>query len=126
MPSADMMGGGGGQPPLPSTASPAGGAPGSSPTFAGLAGQQQQGPQANAMAATPGASQTSGALVRLAMEIDQALKLLAQAAPQLAPWVDQTTQQLRSQVGVAISQGGSTNAQPNGVGNFPGGGSNLT
>lgn len=120
------MGGGGGQPPLPPSAMPSGGGAGSSPTFAGLAGQQPQGPQAQAAAATPGATQTSGALVRLAMEIDQALKLLAQAAPQLAPWVDQTTQQLRSQVGIAISQGASTNAQPSGVGNFPGGGANLT
>lgn len=126
MPGAgDMMGGGGGQPPLPPTAMPSGGGTGSGPTFAGLAGQQQ-GPQAQAQAATPGASQTSGALVRLAMEIDQALKLLAQAAPQLAPWVDQTTQQLRSQVGIAISQGASTNANPAGQGNFPGGGANLT
>lgn len=119
-PTADMMGGGSSQPPLPPNASPASGA-----TFAGLSGQQQ-GPQAQAQAPTPGASQTSGALVRLAMEIDQALKLLAQAAPQLAPWVDQTTQQLRSQVGVAISQGVSTNATPTGTGNFPGGGTNLS
>ncbi len=118
MPAGDMMGGQGGQPPLPPTAMPAGG--GQNPTFAGLAGAPGQG------AATPGATQTSGALVRLAMEIDQALKLLAQAAPQLAPWVDQTTQQLRSQVGIAISQGTSTNAQPTGTGNFPGGGTNLT
>lgn len=126
MPGMDAMGGGGGQPPLPPTATPAGGAAGSGPTFAGLAGQQQQGPQAQAQAPTPGASQTSSALVRLAMEIDQALKLLAQAAPQLAAWVDQTTQQLRSQVGVAISSGIPGSAQPSGVGNFPGGGTNLT
>jgi len=113
----DMMGGAGGQPPLPANASPASG-----PTFAGLAGGQPQGGQP----VTPGASQTSGALVRLAMEIDQALKLLAQAAPQLSAWVDQTTQQLRSQVGVAISSGIPSSATPNGTGNFPGGGSNLT
>jgi hypothetical protein len=59
------------------------------------------------------------------MEIDQALKLLAQAAPQLAGWVDQTTQQLRQQVGVAISSGVPTNGAPSGQGNFPGGGTNL-
>ena len=117
----DMMGGAGGQPPLPPNASPAGGGAGSSPTFAGLAGQQGQ-----AQPNSPGASQTSGALVRLAMEIDQALKLLAQAAPQLAGWVDQTTQQLRSQIGVALQSGVPSSAQPNGVGNFPGGGTNLT
>lgn len=118
----DMMGGGGGQPPLPPSASPAGGSSG--PTFAGLAGNQP--PQGGQQPVTPGASQTSGALVRLAMEIDQALKLLAQAAPQLSAWVDQTTQQLRAQVGVAISSGVPSSSQPNGVGNFPGGGTNLT
>lgn len=115
----DAMGGGGGQPPLPPNAMPAGGGASGGPTFSGLAG----GPQGAAQG--PGASQTSGALVRLAMEIDQALKLLAQAAPQLAGWVDQTTQQLRQQVGVAISSGVPTNGAPSGQGNFPGGGTNL-
>lgn len=116
----DAMGGGGGQPPLPPNAMPAGG---SNPTFAGLAGQSSQG---GPPSQGPGAAQTSGALVRLAMEIDQALKLLAQAAPQLAGWVDQTTQQLRQQVGVAISSGTPTSATPAGQGNFPGGGTNIS
>lgn len=118
----DAMGGGGGMPPLPPNAMPASGG-GGNPTFAGLAGQPPQPGPPNGSA--PGASQTSGALVRLAMEIDQALKLLAQAAPQLASWVDQTTQQLRQQVGVAISSGVPTNATPAGQGNFPGGGQNI-
>ena len=109
----------GGAPPLPPTAMPAGGSGG--PTFAGLAGQAPQ-PQGGA---SPGASQISGALVRLGMEIDQALKLLAQAAPQLSGWVDATTQELRAQIGLALQSGVPTSAAPQGQGNFPGGGSNL-
>lgn len=86
-------------PPLP----PQGGGPGA-PSYASLTGGPPQ--AANpAQSTTPGSSQIGGAAVRMGMEIDQALKLLAQAVPQLAPWVDKVTQDLRVQLGQALSAG---------------------
>lgn len=54
---------------------------------------------------TPGTSQVGGSVVKLAMEIDQALKTLAQAVPMLAPFVEQTLMQLRVQIGQALQAG---------------------
>jgi hypothetical protein len=56
-------------------------------------------------------SQISESAVRMGSEIDQALKLLAQAIPQLAPWVEQTTMELRYQIGMAL-QGGAIPTNP--------------
>jgi hypothetical protein len=74
---------------------------------------------------TPGGSQIAAGAIRFAMEIDQALKLLGQQLPSLAPWVDQTVQQLRQQVGQALAQGVNASPQPGNTANFPGGASNL-
>lgn len=54
---------------------------------------------------TPGMSQISEAVVRMGAEIDQALKLLAQSMPQLAPWVEKTALELRFQIGTALNAG---------------------
>ncbi len=78
----------------------------------------------NAM--TPGMSQVSESAVRMSAEIDQALKLLAQAIPQLAPWVEQTTNDLRYQVGMAL-QGGQVPTDPSAQDNarFPDGAARM-
>ena len=100
-----------GPPPMP----PMGGGPGapSYPTMVGGGGA----------AATPGGAQVASGVVRMAMEIDQALKVLAQAAPQLGPWVMKTAMELRQQVGQALQGNLSSQAAPDA--NFPGGGTNL-
>lgn len=54
---------------------------------------------------TAGMSQISESAVRMGSEIDQALKLLAQAIPQLAPWVEKTVQELRYQIGTSLQSG---------------------
>ena len=61
--------------------------------------------QAGPGAPTPGMSQISESAVRMAAEIDQALKMLAQAMPTLSPWVERMTLELRYQVGMALNQG---------------------
>lgn len=104
--------------PMPSNFSPAG------PTMAGLAGGKG-GPQ-GAPSVSPGANQIGGAAVRMALEIDQALKLLAQAVPSLGPWVEKTAQELRAQIGAALNAGAvPVNPQPQDNAKFPGGGGNL-
>lgn len=65
-----------------------------------LSGMQQGTPDQ-----TAGMSQISESAVRMGAEIDQALKLLAQAIPQLAPWVEKTTLELRYQIGAALQSG---------------------
>ena len=89
--------------------------------LSGMSAGQQMG---NAM--TPGMSQVSESAVRMSAEIDQALKLLAQAIPQLAPWVEKTTMELRFQVGTAL-QGGAVPTNPAATDNqsFPDGGGRL-
>lgn len=39
------------------------------------------------------------------MEIDQALKVLAQQIPSLLPWAEKTTLELRAQLGQALNAG---------------------
>lgn len=111
----------GGPPPNPGlTAGSANGGP----SFRSLAGPgpQQQQPQPN----TAGGAQIGGAAVRMASEIDLALKTLAQSIPALGPWVEQTCQQLRQQIGQAINNGAvPTNASPAGAQSMPDGGQNL-
>lgn len=93
-----------GVPPLPpnmaGAAAPQGGG---APSMSMLAGLPQQ--QNGAAQGTAGMSQISESAVRMGSEIDQALKLLAQAIPQLAPWVEKTVQELRFQIGTALQQG---------------------
>jgi hypothetical protein len=69
-------------------------------SLAGMGGQQ------GAPNQSAGMSQISESAVRMGSEIDQALKLLAQAIPQLAPWVEKTTMELRYQIGTALQSGG--------------------
>lgn len=81
--------------------------------------QQQQGaPQPGQ---TAGMSQISESTVRMGAEIDQALKLLAQALPQLAPWVEKTVMELRFQIGTALQAGPPTNPTPQDNEQFPDG-----
>lgn len=94
------------------------------PSMMSLAGMQSGQQMGNAM--TPGMSQVSESAVRMSAEIDQALKLLAQAIPQLAPWVEQTTNDLRYQVGMAL-QGGQVPTDPSAQDNarFPDGAARM-
>lgn len=85
-------------------------------------------PQGMAPPAAPsaGMSQISESAVRMAAEIDQALKLLAQSMPQLAPWVEQTCEQLRFQVGSALNSGAvPTSPTPSDNSRFPDGGGRM-
>lgn len=50
-----------------------------------------------------GANQTNDAATRIAMEIDQALRLLAQAMPGMAPWVAQITVELKQQLAKGLT-----------------------
>lgn len=71
---------------------------------------------------TAGMSQISTSAIRMGSEIDQALKLLAQAIPQLAPWVEKTVYELRYQIGTALQSGAvPTNPEPAGNESFPDG-----
>lgn len=100
-------------PPMPpgATAMPAA-------TYGGLVGGNQAGPA--------GASQIGGAAVRMAMEIDQAIKLLAQAVPALSPWAAKVTMELRAQLGQAIAAGGiPTSPEPKDGPAFPDGSGRL-
>jgi hypothetical protein len=54
------------------------------------------------------------------MEIDQTLKLLAQAIPVMAPWVEKTVMELRTQLGQALAMGAvPTNPEPQDNAAFP-------
>ena len=87
--------------------------------MAGAQGVQQQGQ-------TQGMSDISASVVRMGAEIDQALKLLAQSLPPLAPWVEKTTLELRYQIGTALQSGAQpTNPQPQDNSRFPDGGGRL-
>lgn len=95
---------------------------GTQPSMMQLAGMNA-GAQMNQ---TAGMSQMSTSAVRMGAEIDQALKLLAQAIPALAPWVEKTTQELRFQIGSALQSGAQpTNPTPQDNTNFPDGGGRL-
>lgn len=75
---------------------------------------------------TAGMSQISETAVRMGAEIDQALKLLAQAIPQLAPWVEKTVMELRFQIGTALQAGNvPTSPVPADQESFPDGGGRL-
>lgn len=75
---------------------------------------------------TAGMSQMSDSVVRMGAEIDQALKLLAQALPNVAPWVEKTVMELRFQIGTALQSGAvPTNPTPSDNQQFPDGGGRL-
>jgi len=62
----------------------------------------------------------------MGLEIDQALKTLAQAAPGLGPWVEKVVGELRQQLGNAVNNGGlATTAAPGGAPSMPDGSQNL-
>ncbi len=84
-------------PPLP----PAGGGPGS-PSYSSMV-PPEQGPQE--VGSSAGMSQTGAAATRIAMELDASMKVLAQMVPQLAPWAEMATSQLREQLGAALNSG---------------------
>ena len=89
-----------------------GGAPG------GMMGQGQP--------MTSGMSQISETVVRMGAEIDQALKLLAQSMPTLAPWVEKTVLELRYQLGTALQSGAvPTSPVPADQERFPDGGGRI-
>lgn len=103
-----------GPPPAP----PMGGGPGA-PSYPGLVGPTD--PSGGA-----GVAQIGGAAVRMAMEIDQAIKLLAQAVPVLAPWAARVTTELRIQLGQALASGGvPTSPEPSDNSAFPDGSGRL-
>jgi len=102
-----------GVPPLPSSmqgaAAPGGGGQPSMMQLAGMGG----GTPGMQPGQSSGMSQISESAVRMGSEIDQALKMLAQAIPQLAPWVEKTVFELRFQIGTALQGGGvPTNPTP--------------
>lgn len=102
-----------GVPPLPASMPAGSAAPQSqSPSMMQLAGMGGA-PSQSQPNAPSGMSQISESAVRMGSEIDQALKLLAQAIPQLAPWVEKTVMELRYQLGTAMQSGNvPTNPQP--------------
>jgi hypothetical protein len=106
-------------------AQPPGGAP--MPSMMQLAGMQpDQMQMGGTPGMTPGMSQISEAAVRMGAEIDQALKLLAQSIPTLAPWVEKTCMELRYQIGTAMNSGAvPTNPTPEDGERFPDGGGRL-
>lgn len=112
-----------GYPPLPPNMAGAA-APQPQPGLMQLAGMQtgQMGQEMQ----TAGMSQISETAVRMGAEIDQALKLLAQAIPQLAPWVEKTVMELRFQIGTALQAGNvPTSPVPADQESFPDGGGRL-
>lgn len=92
------------------------------PSMMQLAGMNQGAPPQQ----TQGMTQMSESVVRMGAEIDQALKLLAQALPTVAPWVEQTVMALRYQIGTALQSGAvPTNPTPQDNERFPDGGGRL-
>lgn len=115
-------------PPLPP--SMAGGVapqPGGMPSMMQLSGMGGPDPSmGGAQTPTAGMSQISESVVRMSAEIDQALKLLAQAIPQIAPWVEKTVLELRFQIGTALQSGAvPTSPTPTDNAQFPDGGARL-
>lgn len=118
-------------PPLPpGTAAQTPATPNPGMNFASMAGMNQGGGDPSMMgqqqAMSPGLSQISESVVRMGAEIDQALKLLAQSIPTLAPWVEKTCLELRYQLGSAINTSAvPTNPSPQDGERFPDGGGRL-
>ena len=103
-----------GPPPLP----PAGGGP-NSLSYSSVMPPEQGPPQ---MGPSAGQGQTGAAATRIAMELDNSMKVLAQMVPQLAPWAEQSAAQLREQLGNLLNSGDlETSPEPNENREFPGG-----
>ena len=119
---------GAGYPPLPPGMGPGAAAPqpqAGPPGLMQLAGMAAGG-MGQGLQQTAGMSQISETAVRMGAEIDQALKLLAQAIPQLAPWVEKTVMELRFQIGTALQAGNvPTSPVPADQEQFPDGGGRL-
>jgi hypothetical protein len=91
-----------------------------SPTYGSMLPQEQQPPDMTG--AGMGQNQAGNAAMRLAMELDASMKLLAQMVPQLGPWAEMATSQLRDQLGQALMNGDvPTGAEPTENAMFPGG-----
>lgn len=123
MPPMNVAGGGptSAAPPLPPGMGGAAAAAPQQPDMMMLAGMQ-----GNQVQQQGGMSQISESAVRMGAEIDQALKLLAQAIPNLAPWVEKTVLELRFQLGNALQSGAvPTNPAPSDNQSFPDGGGRL-
>lgn len=110
-----------GAPPLPPAMQGAAAPQPQMPSMMQLAGMQSGQGQPPQPGMTAGMSQISESTVRMGAEIDQALKLLAQALPQLAPWVEKTVMELRFQIGTALQAGPATNPAPQDNEQFPDG-----
>ncbi len=115
-----------GAPPLPPQMQGAAAAQPQQPSMMQLAGMSPGQPQGQAQGQTAGMSQISESTVRMGAEIDQALKLLAQALPVLAPWVEKTVMELRFQIGTALQSGQvPTSPAPADNQQFPDGGGRM-
>lgn len=80
----------------------------------------------NQQAQTAGMSQISESAIRMGAEIDQSLKMLAQAIPQLAAWVEKTSMELKYQLGTALQAGAvPTDPAPQDNQRFPDGGGRV-
>lgn len=73
---------------------------------------------------TSGDGQLGTQLIRMGFEVDQALKLLAKAAPSMASWVMQTTLALQQQIQAALSSGLAQTGSPDA--SFPDGSSRVS
>lgn len=91
------------------------------PSYASLAGAPQGAPADGG--ATLGGNQMGNTLIKMGMEVDQALKMLAKIAPGMAEWVLRTTQELQQQIGASL-QGQLTQLTDNAP--FPDGSSRMS
>lgn len=97
---------------------PAGGVPSAPTPIPGL------GALAGAPPSGAGDGQLSTQLIKMGFEVDQALKLMAKVAPQMAPWVLQTVNALQQQIQTAIGSGLASLASPDA--SFPDGSSRVS
>ena len=98
-----------------------------SPSYAALAGPMGPAPTAPGVPSegqTAGAAQIGTGLVKLGMEIDQAMKLLGKMAPSTMEWVLKATQELQQQIGLALQQQTSPLGSPSAT--FPDGSSRIS
>lgn len=115
--------GGGAAPPVPPSVQ---NGPQQGPDLMTLAGMNGGGQGMGTPNGSSGMSQISETVVKMGAEIDQALKLLAQAMPQLAPWVEKTIMELRYQMGTALQSGAvPTSPVPNDNQQMPDGGGRI-
>lgn len=73
-----------------------------------------------------GLNQVGQSAVQIAMEIDQACKILAKAVPSMAPLLMTFVQDLRTQLGAALSTGQAASMTPPDAQDFPDGSTRLS